>query len=79
MREVLFQVSQTGVHHLFNAIEFGSKHIAVFGKSLIDLSARIGQALVVDQKAHQYGKRRQPGRNGRNHHLSEGTRDSTQG
>lgn len=38
-REVRLYVFEAGVHHLFKTIEFGSKHLAVLVKTLIQLSA----------------------------------------
>jgi len=68
-REVLFEVFEAGVHHLFDAIEFRSKHFPVLGKTLIHslfeigktklhLPAEVSQALVVDEETDQTGQRR---------------------
>jgi hypothetical protein len=86
-REVLFEMPEAGVHDLFDTIEFGPEHFPMlsealihalvkFGTTLIDLSAQVSQALVVDQQADQNGQRRQSGGNGRNHHLNKRAHDN---
>jgi hypothetical protein len=38
--EVLFEVFEAGVHHLLNSQKVRPKHLTVFGKTLIHLSAQ---------------------------------------
>jgi len=44
--EVLFEVAEAGVHHLFDTKKVGSKQIAVLGKSLIHTLFEIVEALI---------------------------------
>jgi hypothetical protein len=77
-REVLFEVFEAGVHHLFDAIEFGSEHFPMLSEALIhspvkvgDLFSQVSQPLVVNEEADQNGQRRQSGSKSCNRHLNK--------